>query len=242
MDRWPLSAAATSVLRAPDTDAGEVLELALKELVVVGAWRAPRVGGRRGRPRHALARGARPVPPLAPLPVLHRALEEILGDGGRDLAGSVQRLLRRRPGLPERLRADARAALVERGLLHVERRRLLGVLPRTTAVRTQLGESWLADARDRMRWLAERPDDARQAVAAGGLLLLLDAAALEEVAEAVRALRDVPPRSGGVVIDDRSGDEDLAGLDALGGSLDAAIAEGGAGGDGGGGDGGGGGD
>jgi hypothetical protein len=231
---WPLSAAATALLREPGLGGDAVLKLALRELVVRGVVRAELGEPRRFRqPSLTLRPGGAPTPGLpAPLPRLAEALLPHLPPDGREAIKVVQKAVGARHQLLEQLRTEVREALSARGLLTADRVKLLGVVPRTRWVRTPTGEAWAAVPRGLER---DRPAAlAGGSLPAVGLLLALD----QEVARALRSEDDTHV----LVVE---GDVDGRTLDAVlgdvGTGLDGAV-DGGAGGGDGGGDGGGGGD
>lgn len=90
---WPLSAAATQVLRQPRVSAGIVLQLALKELVASGAWTLHR-DRRLLRSVVVLRPGSLQVPERAPLPLLDRRLRAVVPADGTPLRDAVSALAR----------------------------------------------------------------------------------------------------------------------------------------------------
>jgi hypothetical protein len=265
---WPLSAAVTAVLRDVDEQPGVVVRLTLKELVLRRAWRLERRtdrSGLLGRPKEVvvIVPGDRPAPDLVPLPVADRVLREVVGPHGIELSVAVRRLMKRTAG-GEQLRDAARDELAARGLAEVERRKRFGLVPRTDVRLTPTGESWLRDSLDREDHLDEalrgrRPEPAAEALALGGLVLLLSPGPLEELDAAMARLRTAPQLAAGPAPVGGGDDEDhladagaldFADLDALNAvdasfeaAVDSGLSDGGGfdGGGGGGGDAGGGG-
>jgi hypothetical protein len=231
-DAWPLSAAATAVLRDPGMSGEAVLKLALGELVVRDVLRVAQVERRRfRRPRLTLLPGARPATDLpVPLPQLAEALLPHLSADGSEATKAVQKAVGERPHLTKQLGTDVREALSAQGLLTAERTRLLGVVPRTRWLRTPTGESWASVPSDLER---DHSAAARSAsLPAVGLVLALDT-------EVARALRS---QDGATVSVIGNGDDDTmdAVLGDVGAGLDGAVDGGASGGGDGGGDGGGG--
>lgn len=231
---WPLSAAATALLREPRLAGDAVLKLALRELVVRGVVRAELGARRRLRgPRLTLLPGGAPAADLpVPLPGLARELLAHLPAEGREATEAVRRTAGARHQLLEQLRAEVRELLRLQGLISAERTKVMGVVPRTRWVRTPTGEAWAAVPRGLDRGSSSALP-AAGSVPALGLLLALD----REVARALRG-QDDPY----VLVE---GDVDGRTLDAVlgdvGAGLDGAV-DGGAGSGDGGGDGGDGGD
>jgi hypothetical protein len=252
---WPLSAAATAVLRDPKLAGIDVLKLALKELVLRRVWGLRRGPRRRLRgQRSDFVLGTADVPPLPPLVSADRALRSVMGTDGREVREAARLLLKAHRKLPDQLRDEARAELASRGLVELERRKVLGVVPQTKVVVTESGRLWAQDADARTSALSRSigrppPEVLAQAGALGGLVLLLDPAPLAELDQLVKRTHDDGTGTTGYV-DGTSGDEgldldlgglDLGALDGLDSSFDAAVDSGSSdgGGDGGGGDGGG---
>lgn len=246
----PHSAAALHVLRHLDgATGGEVLKLALKELVLRRVWRLEhreRAGVLGFRSELALARGVERAPALTPLMQLDAALGAAVGPETVPLRKAVKRVVRRRSSRGDALLEATRADLAAQGLLVVERGRTLGVIPRTRVRATLDGQraastSW-AQEEALLEAIAD-PARARAArLAAGPLVLLVEPTALAEVDEELReslAAQSAGAGTGGGG-DGDLGDDDLAFLDAFDPGIDAAVDAGGGGGDGGGGDGGGG--
>jgi hypothetical protein len=231
---WPLSAAATALLREPGLTGDAVLKLALRELVVRDVLRAE-LGERRRfrRPRLTLLPGDRPTTGL-PVPLARLAAELLprVPPEGREATKAMQASVGARHQLVEQLRTEVRETLRAQGLLSAERNKLLGVVPRTRWLRTPTGEAWAAVPRG-----LERDRSAAltgTALPAIGLLLALD----QEVTRALRSAGDAP------VLVETGGDIDGRTLDAVlgdvGTGLDSAVDGGASSGDGGDGGGGGG--
>ena len=255
-DPWPLSAAATAVLRDPTIAHDDVLRLALKELVLRRAWRIEQreqAGRLRTRTRVHLREGAAGPPALAPLPELHAALREVVGADGHPLDRTAASLRSVWDDVPRTLHRAAQADLVDRGLAESTRDRLLGIVPRTRLRRTPRGEALAKASHEReqgLRALLAGGDAAAAsaALAAAGGLILLAAPELAGEIEAffARAAAGGDRGGGGVAGDDDGGTVDgislpeLSLLDAVDPGIDAAFdaGGGGGGGDGGGGDGG----
>jgi hypothetical protein len=237
---WPLSAAATALLREPGTSGSAVLKLALRELVVRGVLGAELGEPRRFRPRTlTLHPGAQPATGLpAPLPRSAAALLAHVPPGGADATKVVRQAVGRRHELVDELLTATRAHLEAQGLLTAERSKVLGVVPRTRWRRTPTGEVWAAVPRGLERDPGAALTGAGvppSGVPAVGLLLALD----EEVARALREDDDGAVHSAHGDVDGRTLD---AVLGDVGSGLDSAV-DGGSGSSGdGGGDGGGGGD
>lgn len=251
---WPLSAAATALLRDPRADDRELLKLTLKELILRGAYAVDREtrAGRRGRSTVTLwlRPGYTSPPALAPLALLERRIRSGWTAGAERT--ELRKVVERLPGtMAVGVRDAAREELRGRGLVELERRRVLGVFPRTTVTLTPSGASWRDGSYERGEAIAEaaggrRADAAAQLVALGALVLFLAPAPLAELDALLRA------REGADALVDTGLDGidlDLSFLDGLGdalgsvfdGAFDSAVDAGG-GGDGGGGDGGGGGE
>ena len=215
----PLSAASTLVLRDGGAPPGEILKLAIKELVLAGTWRIAE-GERTRRVRGpeavtVLIPGDRPPPGRVPLGLAHSLVasgpvERWGAVEGREVRTLAKHIARTRRRVGSELLSRVAVDLNHRGLVEWEQRRRLGVFRRTVMVPTAEGRRVLEQYRD---------------LDAGPGLEGLDA-------------RD---RAGAVA--------GFAGLDALGGfdhafdsAFDAGFSDGGGGGggDGGGGDGGGG--
>lgn len=230
---WPLSAAATAVLRRPRTSGEVVLRLALRELVVRGVLRTGPLERRRcGADRVDLLPGDRPAGSLpAPLPQLAAALLPHVKAEGTDAAGAVQAAVGWRGQLVNGLRDTCREDLRARGLLVPARARALGLLPVTRWEPTPSGQAWARRA-DRL----EREGTPVGVLPAAGLLLALDVAVARRLREgpADTGAAWAPPGCDLGALDDVLGDVGPA-LDtaADGGS---SSADGGGGGDGGGGD------
>jgi hypothetical protein len=205
---WPLSAAATAVLRAPRLSGEDALKLALKELVLRRVWSLERrpVGLLRRKRAHFVF-GPAEAPGLPPLVRADAALRSVVGSSGRDVGDAVAIMLQEDRRLPDRVRDDARAELAAAGLVVLERRKLLGLIPRTVVMRTQAGDAWVAEA-------ARMQESAPSAAALGGLVLLDDA---------FKRRRDRDVGTTGYADSDET-DYDL--LDALGADFDSAVDEG----------------
>lgn len=216
---WPLSAAATVLLRTPRTSAAEVLRLALRELVVRDVLRVVEVQPRRwSRERVTVQRGsADPRGLPVPLTALASALLPQVGPGNADVAKTIRKALGWRQDLPSRLRRDALQHLADRGLLAARRERLLGLIPVRRRRLTPTGSAWAVS-------LASVPSTAL-VLPAVGVLLALDRSVARE-------LRDRFDGTGA----HWTSDADLGALDAVLGDVGDALdgaADGGSGGDGG---------
>jgi len=214
----PLSAASTRVLRDGGAPPGEILKLAIKELVMAGTWRIAE-GERTRRVRGpevvtVLLPGDRPPPGRVPLGLAHSLIascpvERWGAVEGREVRTLAKHIARTRRRIGSELLSRVAVDLNNRGLVEWEQRRRFGVFRRTVMVPTAEGRRVLEQYRD---------------LEAGPALEGLDA-------------RDRAAAAAG-----------FAGLDALGGldhafdsAFDAGFSDGGGGGggDGGGGDGGG---
>ena len=224
--RWPLSAPATAMLRAPDTPEHELLRLAVRELAVRGIICVELVE----RPAEdRLTPGVVDAAALpAPLAQLAARLLPHVAAEGTPARRAVRRAAGWRADLSAGVREATRHELATAGLLVCERDRLLGIVPRTRWRLTPSGRVWAHSASD------------AAAAAAGvlpavGLLLALD----EEVQ---RDLRGAVGADGG---DGAATWGDVDALDAVlgdaGPALDSAVDAGSGAGGGDGGDGGGGG-
>lgn len=216
---WPLSAAATVLLRAPRTSSAEMLRLALRELVVRDVLRVVEVRSRRwSLPRVTVRRGdADPHGLPVPLPALAAALLLHVEAGGADAGKAVRKALGRRQDLLSRLRRETLQHLADRGLLTVRRELMLGLLPVRRRRLTPTGVAWAGS-------LAAVPSTAL-VLPAVGVLLALD----RDVARELRGRLDGAAVQWEV-------DADLDALDAVLGDVGAALdsaADGGSGGDGG---------
>jgi hypothetical protein len=228
---WPLSAAATQVLRQPRVSTGIVLQLALKELVASGAWTLHR-DRRFLRSVVVLSRGRLPVPDRAPLPLLDRRLRASVSADGRPLRDAVSALAR--GSAASALRDACREDLVARELLcRVPRRWWF--------------DGWrrVSDEDGLERELDHRRRQLTSAVHVGGatadsalraadlpLLLLLDRRQLRDVDRAVADARQRGVEITVVLGTDRGSLDGLADISA---TVDSSVDSGGdAGGDGGG--------
>ncbi len=177
-----LSAATAQVLLELDPARAELVRLALKELVLRGAWRLEhRPGGLRGRPTLHLVPGRRPTRLPAPLPFVDHALRATVPTSGRPVRATVRALRRRYEDLPEGTEAGALRVLVRRGLLEERRERVLGVVPRSTRRRTGAGDGKAFELR--LRLARRDPDEL------GGLVLLLGPGARVALRVAARSAR-----------------------------------------------------
>jgi hypothetical protein len=249
-DRWPLSAAATSVLVSSRTTAMDAFKLSIKELVVVGSVALEPVTERswRGKEKRVMhiRPGSRSVPDREPLPAVYAALFADHPEGG-PLRPLVAAAVGQRHSLPDDVRKLAVSELEERGLVRLEKKLL-----RTVITRTPLGEHWRVEPVARLAEWRTAVDTggplASAAVVAAtaepGLVLLLDPATLQAIdAELHRARAGDGDASystyagggdDGVCWEDLSAIEGLSGLDA---AVDPGVDCGSS--DGGGGDGGG---
>jgi hypothetical protein len=221
---WPLSAAATALLRTPLIPADELLRLSVRELVMRGAWRLEPAA--EGEP--CIHPGATPAPALAPLPALDRQLRLHSPDGG-EVAQVVRRARAGRRGLAEELRHVARRELVRRGLATNRRRALSGTRLEPTAA----GRAWSQAAAERIA----RVDvaDAAALASLGALVLLLEAgprAELDAAMERARQGAALPAREDGVdraaewvemALDWREQLDELGVTDALDTRIDHAV-------------------
>ena len=204
---WPISATATALLLTPRARNRDLVRIAVKELVLSGAWRLdrPHLAARDGaRARVDLANrgelavsssghrlllrpGDRPVPPAAPLPRLDAGLRLVAESGGSDVRLTVWRMLQVDVRVLEEVRAAVERELVDRGLAAVRRR--FGGLGGTRLVATADGEALLAGAAERQADLRRALDDggdvAPAVVALGGLVVLADADLVAALAAAV---------------------------------------------------------
>lgn len=245
---WPLSAAATALLVRPRTDAHEVLRLSVKELLLSGTWRLERVRPARRLRGRGDGLDVRPLPgsppPRPPLPHLERVLRSESPDGG-PLRGVVERAVKADRRLAQHLREQALDELVRLGLQRVERRRVLGFVPRTSRSVTRTGEAWAASpAQLRSGWADQLRAGAgavvlAHAASAPGLLLGGDRELLALLDAELDRLRDRGELDAPwVVMELDGGLRDLSsGVDS---AVDGGSSDGGGTGDGG--DGGGGGD
>lgn len=113
---WPLSAAATAMLRDPKLASDEVLKLVLKELVLRRVWSLRRDPKRRLRAqRIEFSLGTQPAPAIVPLPEADRALRAVVGADGREVQEAVRRMLKDHRKLPDQLRDAVRDELADRG-------------------------------------------------------------------------------------------------------------------------------
>ncbi len=97
---WPLSAAATAVLRDPGLSGSAVLKLALRELVVRDVLRVEEFERRRFRGPRLVLRPGRTAPAglPVPLPRLAQALLPAVPPDGGDAAAVVRGAVQGRPG------------------------------------------------------------------------------------------------------------------------------------------------
>lgn len=254
---WPLSAPESLVLREGVSGQGPpALKLAVLELVGRRVLRVESEPRRLGRRTWVAAGGGAP-PATGALAGLARTYLEETAGGRRRLEKVVARHLRSHGRSAGRwLEDDVLSALEARGLLARERRRVLGIFPRTTWSRTPAGDAAAADLEGRIvelrrevRYAAD-PRDALALVAAAGAAVLLADDAWPLVEDLRRRAADGGGDAGGGAVGDGSGAPDVdldldlhLDLGSLGDAVDAVDAGVDAGGgDGGGGDGGGGGD
>jgi hypothetical protein len=186
VELWKLSAASTLVLRdGGKAEARDVLKLAIKELVLDGAWKLAKAE----RPRRLrgpkavtlLIPGDRPPPGRVPLGLAHTLVESgHVGDWGgvqgREIRAMAKHIAVTRPRLRTELIQRVGLDLAEQGLVDWNERRVLGVVRRPKMVRTEAGERALEEYRRHEAALSALPaskDEADAAVAsAAGLALL----------------------------------------------------------------------
>lgn len=167
---WPLSAAATALLRAPRTSAAEVLRLAMRELVVRDVLAVVDVRPHRlSRASVTVRRGtADPAGLPEPLPGLAATLLPHVDAGHADVTRAIRKALGWRQDLLARLKRASLQQLANSGLLSPRRERLLGVVPlrrwRPTATAvTGAGTEPTTSGRDVLL-----PEPVRSSTAAGG--------------------------------------------------------------------------
>lgn len=145
---WPLSIPATAVLRTPKLTGEDALKLALKELVVRRTWSLEsRPVGLLRRRRPHFAPGVAAAPGLPPLLRADAALRSVVGSNGREVSETVGMMLDEDRRLPKRVRDDARAELAQTGLIVLENRKVLGLVPRTVVERTPAGDAWVEESK-----------------------------------------------------------------------------------------------
>jgi hypothetical protein len=206
-----LSAAALGLLLEPRSTPGALATLAVKELVLRGAWRlerAPDPHGRGGDDVVRLHPGPEPGAGLpAPLGTVDGGLRRVVGEGGALIEIAVGGAR----AVVAPAAAETEAALRDAGLAERRRERRLGVFTRERLHRTPAGEE---------RAAALRADLDRAATAGAGALgvaaLLLDA---DLLASALRAGGTIDPTSplSSLQTEVGAGTGDLGALDALGG-------------------------
>lgn len=245
---WPLSAAATQLLRVPKEDGRELLKLTLKELVLRKVWAVEERPQKKLLHGHRIVKafvpGERDCPQLGPLPRVDAALRSVCRPDGHEVRDAVKQIVGSGTRLTHGVREDARAEATGQGLLVVERTRKLGLVPWTTIELTPTGQSWLAETYRREDELGEALADRPEAALAhaGGMAALvllatpLTLSALDDAVERLNAAGSAAFGGGDF------GDLDLDFGGAFDGAFDSAVdagsSDGGGGGDGGGGDGG----
>jgi uncharacterized membrane protein YgcG len=244
-ERWGLSAASTLVLRDGGAPAGEMLKLAIKDLVLAGTWRIE-AGERNRRLRGptaatVLVRGDSPPPGRVPLGLAHSLIASgpVERHGpveGREIRALAKHIARTRRRLGSDLINRVSVDLANKGLVEWVPRRRLGIFRTAKMVPTAVGERLLAESRQHEEALAALPREPGAAeraagvvAAAGGLLLLFQPAD-----------RQWAGIDAAVGVDALGGLGGFDALDALGDAFDAGFSDGGGGGDAGGGDAGGG--
>jgi len=153
----PLSAASTRVLRDGGGAPGEILKLAIKELVMAGTWRIAE-GERTRRLRGpeavtVLVPGDRPPPGRVPLGLAHSLIasgpvERWGAVEGREVRALAKHIARTRRRIATELISRVSVDLANQGLVEWERRRRFGVLRRWVMVPTAAGEQILEQYRD----------------------------------------------------------------------------------------------
>jgi len=123
---WPLSAAATAMLREPRSSGPTLMALAVRELVARGVVDARLGTARRWRPQAVLLGPGRPPVDLPrPLPLVAAALLPRLTPEGADATAAVRACLGKKRQLLGQVADDTRSELVDRRLLQVQRDRVL---------------------------------------------------------------------------------------------------------------------
>ena len=193
--QWPLSAPATRLLLSlppagakprrltPDS---EPIKLALKELLVRGAFTMEVEERRRGRDRVTLSAGKSPgslPPPLARLDAALRPL----------LPGELKEVLKaaraHNPMLVKDVDSATRSELTQRRLIDEHDVKRFGLFPARAWSRTASGDAWAttgAEHRERLstldRDLRETPDAGAEAALAAGSMAVLVPAAMGPIA------------------------------------------------------------
>jgi hypothetical protein len=142
---WPLSAMATKILLEGRIRPLELLPLAYKELVILGAVEIRLEPRRRFLPRRtwmSLVEGAEP--PSPELADLLRTLHHHAAMGGR-VDKVIERVRAKDPGLPRRIAATAGNGLARAGLAVADDRRALGVTYRRRIAATPAGQALRAE-------------------------------------------------------------------------------------------------
>ncbi len=220
-----LSAAALGLLLEPRSTPGALAKLAVRELVLRGAWRLerePGPPGLRGKPGDDVVRlypGPEPDGDLpAPLPTVDAGLRRVVGEGG----ALVEIAVGGARAVVAPAAAETEAVLRDAGLVERRSERRLGVLKRERLHHTAAGEERAAALRADL----DRAPTAGVA-ALGAAVLLLDPGPL---AGALRAGGTIDPTSplSSLQTDAGAGLGDAGGLDALGGgAFDSAFDAGG---------------
>jgi hypothetical protein len=153
----PLSAASTRVLRDAGAPPGEILKLAIKELVLAGTWRIAE-GERTRRMRRpeavtVLLPGDRPPPGRVPLGLAHSLISsgpvERWGPvEGREVRSLAKHIARTRRRIGTELVSRVAVDLDRRGLVEWEQHRRFGLFRRSVMVPTAAGQRVLEQYRD----------------------------------------------------------------------------------------------
>lgn len=240
---WPLSGAATLLLRRPDASPDDVLKVALKELVMRRVWRLMwRTKDRRvlGPKRVlAMAPGERSCPALGPLRRVDVALRRHCPEDGDEVRRVVQQMVGSGEKIARRSYDDAADEAERFGVVDVRRRKVVGLFPWTTITRTDAGDEWCDYARTREARLAEQLRNRGTQVLGelaplAGLVVVLSPPVLAELDEVLRR----QGADGGAEVDVSGLDLDVSSaLDsAFDSAVDAGSSDGGGDGGGGGGD------
>jgi hypothetical protein len=215
-ESWPLSAAATEVLRNLDASGGDVLKLSLKELVLRGSFaieQRKKKGMFGSKDEPWLVPREPKAASLPPVDVLEPALRRVVPAEGAPVKQAVQKLVRSHTTLGKNLRDRALAELQARGLIEMQARKVLFVT-RHKPVRTQSGDLWAQRA---MEWeqaltinVGSLPtrDLAAMAAGAAAIVLLLQGPVMQALSGRLTRRRRGHYDSSGAWVDDDYDDDD----------------------------------
>ena len=193
--QWPLTAAATEILLAlplssapkggSAPDPKDAVKLALKELILRGAFRIQIEKRRLRKDKVTLLPGQA----SAPLPATLAQFDSALRPHTPDQVAKVVAAARRgNPKLIKEVGDLFLQELVGWGLVEAMHEKVLGLFSRTRYRRTASGDAWAASASQHVARLQALPDEAEsqpqtaaQAAAVAGVLVLMVPAALSAI-------------------------------------------------------------